>query len=123
MRQSLTEKKNIWHRKYRLKDISTPDFSTSSFNPRPFNPKLFNHELSNPRLFNHEFFYPRLLIPRLFNTKSGIEKSGVEMSSFIGRVYFLLRFFSSSQIHLRFKTEEPSQLLLKCEKVCILKSP
>ena len=41
----------------------------------------------------------------------------------IGRVHFLLRFFSPSQIHLRFKTEKPSQLLLKCEKVCILKSP
>ena len=41
----------------------------------------------------------------------------------LGRVHFLLRFFSPSQIHLRFKTEKPSQLLLKCEKVCILKSP
>ena len=40
-----------------------------------------------------------------------------------GRVHFLLRFFSPSQIHLRFNTEKPSQLLLKCEKVCILKSP
>ena len=41
----------------------------------------------------------------------------------IGRVHFLLRFFSPSQIHLRLKTEKPSQVLLKCEKVCILKSP
>ena len=50
-------------------------------------------------------------------------ESSEKVLRYFGRVHFLLRCFSLLRSISDVKAEKPSQLLLKCEKVYILKSP